>query len=70
MCLGKGGIYRYIIKFRLISYTQSKLNSTMFLYILTNVCNCFSDYVVVGSDSGRIVILEYIPSKNTFEKVA
>ncbi|XP_015777088.1 PREDICTED: splicing factor 3B subunit 3-like [Acropora digitifera] len=27
------------------------------------------DYVVVGSDSGRIVILEYIPSKNTFEKV-
>ncbi|XP_048747957.1 splicing factor 3B subunit 3-like [Ostrea edulis] len=27
------------------------------------------DYVVVGSDSGRIVILEYIPQKNTFEKV-
>lgn len=29
----------------------------------------FLDYVVVGSDSGRIVILEYIPSKNTFERV-
>ena len=28
-----------------------------------------SDYVVVGSDSGRIVILEYIPSKNQFEKI-
>ncbi|XP_031565334.1 splicing factor 3B subunit 3-like [Actinia tenebrosa] len=27
------------------------------------------DYIVVGSDSGRIVILEYIPSKNVFEKV-
>uniref|UniRef100_A0A4W4G3D5 Splicing factor 3B subunit 3 n=1 Tax=Electrophorus electricus TaxID=8005 RepID=A0A4W4G3D5_ELEEL len=27
------------------------------------------DYVVVGSDSGRIVILEYQPSKNMFEKV-
>ncbi|KAJ8941332.1 hypothetical protein NQ318_004776, partial [Aromia moschata] len=27
------------------------------------------DYVVVGSDSGRIVILEYIPTKNIFEKV-
>ncbi|PVD21138.1 hypothetical protein C0Q70_19304 [Pomacea canaliculata] len=27
------------------------------------------DYVVVGSDSGRIVILEYIPSKNQFEKI-
>ena len=32
------------------------------------VCSS-SDYVVVGSDSGRIVILEYIPSKNQFEKV-
>ncbi|CAH1955904.1 unnamed protein product [Acanthoscelides obtectus] len=27
------------------------------------------DYVVVGSDSGRIVILEYIPQKNIFEKI-
>uniref|UniRef100_H3AX27 Splicing factor 3B subunit 3 n=1 Tax=Latimeria chalumnae TaxID=7897 RepID=H3AX27_LATCH len=27
------------------------------------------DYIVVGSDSGRIVILEYQPSKNFFEKV-
>ncbi|PIK57420.1 putative splicing factor 3B subunit 3 [Apostichopus japonicus] len=28
------------------------------------------DYVVVGSDSGRIVILEYVASKNAFEKEA
>ncbi|XP_008292643.1 splicing factor 3B subunit 3 [Stegastes partitus] len=27
------------------------------------------DYIVVGSDSGRIVILEYHPSKNMFEKI-
>ncbi|CAG5101195.1 Similar to SF3B3: Splicing factor 3B subunit 3 (Homo sapiens) [Cotesia congregata] len=27
------------------------------------------DYIVVGSDSGRIVILEYLPAKNVFEKV-
>ena len=27
------------------------------------------DYLVIGSDSGRIVILEYIPDKNCFEKV-
>ncbi|KAJ8329230.1 pre-mRNA-splicing factor rse1 [Batrachochytrium dendrobatidis] len=27
------------------------------------------DYLVVGSDSGRIVILEYNPAKNTFDKV-
>lgn len=33
------------------------------------VCCYVEDYVVVGSDSGRIVILEYHPSKNMFEKV-
>lgn len=27
------------------------------------------DYIVVGSDSGRIVILEYLPSKNVLDKV-
>ena len=27
------------------------------------------DYIIVGSDSGRIVILEYQPSKNVFERV-
>ena len=27
------------------------------------------DYLIVGSDSGRIVILEYNPAKNQFEKV-
>ncbi|CAG2252578.1 splicing factor 3B subunit 3-like [Mytilus galloprovincialis] len=27
------------------------------------------DYIVVGSDSGRITILEYIPQKNVFERV-
>lgn len=27
------------------------------------------DYIVVGSDSGRIVILEYLPSKNAFEAI-
>ena len=29
----------------------------------------FADYVVVGSDSGRIVILEYNPAKNVLERV-
>lgn len=29
----------------------------------------FVDYAVVGSDSGRIVILEYNPQKNILEKV-
>ena len=30
---------------------------------------CFSDFIVVGTDSGRIVILEYVPSKNIFERI-
>ena len=28
-----------------------------------------TDYIVVGSDSGRVVILEYNPQKNVFEKI-
>lgn len=27
------------------------------------------DFLIVGSDSGRIVILEYLPAKNQFEKL-
>ncbi|KER19387.1 CPSF A subunit region [Opisthorchis viverrini] len=27
------------------------------------------DYLIVGSDSGRVVVLEYVPSKNAFEKL-
>lgn len=34
-----------------------------------NSSNSAVDYIVVGSDSGRIVILEYNPTKNTFDKV-
>lgn len=30
---------------------------------------CFPDYVVVGSDSGRIAILEYNQPKNQFERI-
>lgn len=38
----------------------------VFIHICLHV---FIDYIVVGSDSGRIVILEYNPSKNMFEKI-
>ncbi|KAG5456634.1 MAG: hypothetical protein BJ554DRAFT_3571, partial [Olpidium bornovanus] len=30
---------------------------------------CLADYIIIGSDSGRIVILEYNPTKNVLEKV-
>lgn len=41
------------------------------LHILLNLLYsfCMLDYLAVGSDSGRIVILEYLPAKNCFEKV-
>lgn len=41
------------------------------LHILLNLLYsfCMIDYLAVGSDSGRIVILEYLPAKNCFEKV-
>jgi len=39
------------------------------LYKIVIVDVLLSDYIVVGSDSGRIVILEYISTKNIFEKV-
>ena len=28
------------------------------------------DYIIVGTDSGRISIMEYVAAKNTFEKVS
>ena len=39
------------------------------IHLITHYILCISDYIVVGSDSGRIVILEYHPSKNMFEKI-
>lgn len=37
--------------------------------LLTDNCFVFTDYMVIGSDSGRIVILEYNSTKNILEKV-
>src|SRR5690349_18463751 len=36
---------------------------------MTDQLSQIIDYIVIGSDSGRIVILEYNPAKNVFEKV-
>lgn len=42
---------------------------TFLFFVFIHVSCVFVDYIVVGSDSGRIVILEYHPSKNMFEKI-
>lgn len=50
-----------------------KFDPFMYLTLYNKTCSLclflIIDYIVVGSDSGRIVILEYIPSKNSLEKV-
>jgi hypothetical protein len=45
------------------------LSRTFNVHKLTFVKLFPVDYIVVGSDSGRIVVLEYIPYKNVFERV-
>ena len=39
--------------------------------LLTNyaIAGGSKDYIVVGSDSGKITILEYNPQKNVFDRV-
>lgn len=61
------GVIRSLMTFRLIGGSKGLL--AHLIPILFSNRFSFSDYAVVGSDSGRIVILEYIPSKNILEKV-
>ena len=78
------GIVRSLMAFRLTGGTKGVLwaqrNGINILFSFCSVlfllwiCIYFCifwyiDYIVVGSDSGRIVILEYHPSKNMFEKI-
>ncbi|KAJ3129733.1 Splicing factor 3B subunit 3 [Physocladia obscura] len=46
---------------------QRNLTITITLYHLT--MHQTADYLVVSSDSGRVVVLEYNPAKNIFDKV-
>lgn len=69
------GIIRSLMAFRLTGGTKGMSAQLEKLLKLHNnkkkkkrIC-LFVDYIVIGSDSGRIVILEYNPSKNMFEKI-
>lgn len=54
----------------IIFLTFSFLLSLLFFILKHSLILCsVTDYIVLGSDSGRIVILEYDPVKNVFEKV-
>ncbi|KAK3816054.1 MAG: splicing factor 3B subunit 3 [Benniella sp.] len=56
--------------------TTGKVYSILFLDVfgvvrslaVFRLTGASKDYIVIGSDSGRIVILEYNPTKNVFEK--
>lgn len=53
------------------TYPATLIASYLVFYAKFRIYNFNStvDYIVVGSDSGRISILEYNPLKNNFEKV-
>ena len=64
------GIIRSIISFRLTGGTKGeKIVHFILVGVTFNVSIFYLDYLIVGSDSGRIVILEYNPTKNVFDKV-
>lgn len=64
------GIIRSLMAFRLTGGTKGRLEPLEKLLLSFKKLVClFVDYIVIGSDSGRIVILEYNPSKNMFEKI-
>lgn len=63
------GIIRSLMAFRLTGGTKGTLAQLEKLPLSFKKRVCFfADYIIIGSDSGRIVILEYNPSKNMFEK--
>jgi splicing factor 3B subunit 3 len=64
------GIIRSLMAFRLTGGTKGMRSKQFKVQIIKlKKCVCSIDYLVVGSDSGRIVILEYNSAKNSLEKV-
>lgn len=61
-------LVRSVLPFKLTGSSKGKC-SDISNPVLTDVRAFISDYLVVGSDSGRISILEFNPQKNAFEKV-
>ena len=58
------GVIRSIISFRLTGGTKGNEVNSCHLLHHPNQLHLTIDYLIVGSDSGRIVILEYNPGKN------
>ena len=61
------GIIRTLAAFRLAG--SSKGQSSMYFMCSARMLIIYLDYVIVGSDSGRITILEYLRDQNRFNRV-
>jgi splicing factor 3B subunit 3 len=61
------GSVRSLASFRLTGGTKGELTCVCFLFVPFTFF--FSDYAIVGSDSGRIVILDYDPKTSSFVKL-
>lgn len=62
------GSIRCLAAFRLTGGTKGEPSVRVFVQLLY-LHHLFSDYAIVGSDSGRIVILEYDPKTSSFIKL-
>lgn len=62
------GSIRSLVAFRLTGGTKGELFVVRVVFIVSNIA-LFSDYAIVGSDSGRIVILDYDPKTSSFVKL-
>src|SRR5271169_3816763 len=59
------GIIRSLMPFRLAGSPKGKFSLPPPMVLLTD---CL-DYIVIGSDSGRIVTMEYLPDRNTLAQI-
>lgn len=63
------GIVRSLTAFRLTGGSKGKSTRCDAIHFIPLNTRLLSDYGVIGSDSGRIIILEYNTSKNVLEKI-
>ena len=63
------GSIRSLAAFRLTGGTKGEPTVRICLFLPRHLHPVFSDYAIVGSDSGRIVILDYDPKTSSFVKL-
>lgn len=54
---------------QLLATVDGRYFNARLAHCCSDLSPLLSDYLILGSDSGRIVILEYVPKTNTFNKL-